>query len=137
MCTQRLVRSLVTWGARCRKAARRDLLGACSAMGASTRPNVVIPMLTPMFELAPEQHLKDKDKRWAAYHRFYTDMRWGYAPNYHISLDSGALGIEDGLVLVDYQDDMVVIADSIVDWLKIPADWFEEIYQERGSQCVV
>ncbi|MGN0353764.1 MAG: AAA family ATPase [Muricoprocola sp.] len=45
-------------------------------------------------EIAPEQRLKDKDKRRAAYHRFYTDMKWGYAPNYHISLDSGALGIE-------------------------------------------
>ena len=36
MSTQRLVRPLVTWGARCRKAARRDLLGARSARDTST-----------------------------------------------------------------------------------------------------
>lgn len=41
----------------------------------------------------PEQRLKDKDKRRAAYHRFYTDMKWGHAQNYHVCLDSGALGI--------------------------------------------
>lgn len=27
-------------------------------------------------EESPEQRLKDKDKRRAAYHRFYTDMKW-------------------------------------------------------------
>ena len=43
---------------------------------------------------SPEQRLKDKDKRRAAYHRFYTNMKWGHAQNYHITLDSGVLGIE-------------------------------------------
>ena len=42
----------------------------------------------------PEQRLKEKDKRRAAYHRFYTDMKWGHAQNYHVCLDSGELGIE-------------------------------------------
>ena len=42
----------------------------------------------------PEQRLRDKDKRRAAYYRFYTDMKWGDAHNYHIALDSGARGIE-------------------------------------------
>ncbi len=42
----------------------------------------------------PEQRLREKDKRRAAYHRFYTDMKWGYARNYHICLDSGELGID-------------------------------------------
>lgn len=45
-------------------------------------------------EESPMQRLRDKDKRRAAYHRFYTDMKWGYAGNYHICLDSGELGIE-------------------------------------------
>ena len=27
-------------------------------------------------EQSPEQRLRDKDKRRAAYHRFYTDMKW-------------------------------------------------------------
>ena len=46
------------------------------------------------WEQSPEQRLKDKDKRRATYYRFYTDMKWGQAQNYHIALDSGALGIE-------------------------------------------
>ena len=41
-----------------------------------------------------EQRLRDKDKRRAAYHRFYTDMKWGHAQNYDITLNSGTLGIE-------------------------------------------
>ena len=43
---------------------------------------------------AAEQRLRDKDKRRAAYHRFYTNMKWGHAQNYHICLDSGKLGID-------------------------------------------
>ena len=46
-------------------------------------------------EESPEQRLKDKDKRRAAYHRFYTNMKWGHAQNYHLCLDSGALGIDN------------------------------------------
>jgi len=48
----------------------------------------------------PEQRLKEKDKRRAAYHRFYTDMKWGNAQNYHICLDSGELGIEKCIELI-------------------------------------
>lgn len=43
---------------------------------------------------SPEQRLRDKDKRRAAYHRFYTDMKWGYAQNYDVTLNSGTLGID-------------------------------------------
>lgn len=45
-------------------------------------------------EESPEQRLKDKDKRRAAYHRFYTNMKWGRAQNYHITLNNGVLGID-------------------------------------------
>ncbi len=45
-------------------------------------------------EDSPEKRLKDKDKRRMAYYRHYTNMEWGAAKNYHISLDSGVLGIE-------------------------------------------
>ncbi len=41
-----------------------------------------------------EQRLKEKDKRRAAYHRFYTDRKWGETKNYDITLDSGRLGTE-------------------------------------------
>ena len=43
---------------------------------------------------SPEKRLRDKDKRRAAYYQFYTDMKWGNVHNYHIALDSGALGID-------------------------------------------
>lgn len=42
----------------------------------------------------PGQRIRKKDKRRSAYYRFYTDTNWGYAENYHISLDSGKIGIE-------------------------------------------
>ncbi|MGM9651336.1 MAG: AAA family ATPase [Faecousia sp.] len=45
-------------------------------------------------EEAPEQRLRAKDKRRAAYYQFYTDMKWGNVRNYHVALDSGKLGIE-------------------------------------------
>ena len=45
-------------------------------------------------EISPEERLRDKDKRRAAYHRFYTNMKWGHAQNYHLTLDSGALGLD-------------------------------------------
>ena len=43
---------------------------------------------------SPQKRLKDKDKRRAAYYQFYTDTQWGVAEHYHVSLDSGVLGIE-------------------------------------------
>lgn len=46
-------------------------------------------------EESPEERIKDKDKRRAAYHRFYTNMKWGYAQNYDITLNSGVLGIDN------------------------------------------
>lgn len=45
-------------------------------------------------EQSPEERLRDKDKRRSAYHRFYTNMKWGHAQNYHLTLDSGVLGID-------------------------------------------
>lgn len=45
-------------------------------------------------DASPEQRIKDKDKRRAAYHRFYTNMKWGHAQNYDITLNSGTLGLE-------------------------------------------
>lgn len=45
-------------------------------------------------EKSPESRMRDKDKRRCAYHRFYTDTKWGYAQNYDVCLNSGTLGIE-------------------------------------------
>ena len=41
-----------------------------------------------------EKWLKDKDKRRVSYYNYYTDKKWGEAENYHVCLDSGALGID-------------------------------------------
>lgn len=43
---------------------------------------------------SPEKRLKDKDDRRTAYYQFYTDKKWGAVENYHITLNSGVLGIE-------------------------------------------
>lgn len=42
----------------------------------------------------PQKRLKDKDKRRAAYYQFYTERKWGAVQNYDITLNSGSLGIE-------------------------------------------
>jgi cytidylate kinase len=42
----------------------------------------------------PEKRLKDKDARRRAYYQFYTGEKWGDIKNYHITLNSGVLGID-------------------------------------------
>ncbi len=53
---------------------------------------------------APD-YVKRIDKQRIAYYNYYTDKRWGIPQNYHICLDSSALGI-DGTVdlLKDFLD---------------------------------
>lgn len=51
-------------------------------------------------EVSPEKRLKSKDKRRAAFYRYYTDLEWGNAKNYHLSLDSGVLGIQTCVDLI-------------------------------------
>ncbi len=45
-------------------------------------------------DVKPEKRILDKDKRRALNHKFFTDLEWGYAPNYDICLNSGVLGID-------------------------------------------
>ena len=45
-------------------------------------------------DIPTEQRLKEKDKRRTAYHRFYTNMKWGQSINYDITLNSGTPGID-------------------------------------------
>lgn len=51
-------------------------------------------------DISPKQRLEDKDRRRASYYRFYTDMKWGKAQNYHLSLDSGKLGMDTCVELI-------------------------------------
>ena len=52
-------------------------------------------------EQSPEERLRDKDKRRAAYHRFYTNMKWGHAQNYDLTLNSGTLGIDKCVEIIE------------------------------------
>lgn len=42
----------------------------------------------------PQRRLREKDRKRSIHYNYYTDQEWGMAQNYHISLDSGELGIE-------------------------------------------
>ena len=48
-------------------------------------------------DVEPVKRLKDKDKRRAAYYKLYTDLEWGEAKNYHLTLDTGFIGIEQSV----------------------------------------
>ena len=45
-------------------------------------------------DVSPEKRIKDKDRRRATYYQYYTDLKWGASKNYHISLNSGTVGID-------------------------------------------
>jgi cytidylate kinase len=42
----------------------------------------------------PEKHLKEMDERRKTYYRHYTGRRWGESRNYHISMNSGEIGLD-------------------------------------------
>ena len=51
-------------------------------------------------DVAPEKRLHDKDARRKVNYRHFTGREWGVAQNYHLTLDSGALGIEGCVDLI-------------------------------------
>lgn len=52
-------------------------------------------------ESSPENRLKDKDKRRAAYYKFYTEQKWGDVKNYHLTMNSGILGIDNCVKIIE------------------------------------
>jgi len=42
----------------------------------------------------PQKRLTDKDNKRKVYYRHYTNRTWGDAQNYHLSLNSGLIGVE-------------------------------------------
>ena len=56
-------------------------------------------------EKSPEARLQEKDKRRQINYQHYTGRTWGNAENYHISLNSGVLGIEScvDIIVKQYQ----------------------------------
>lgn len=45
-------------------------------------------------EKKPEERLTDKDMKRSVHYKHYTGREWGKCQNYHLSLDSGVVGIE-------------------------------------------
>lgn len=45
-------------------------------------------------EDTPVKRIEDKEKRRKAYYKYYTNRSWGQATNYHLCLNSGAIGID-------------------------------------------
>ncbi len=52
-------------------------------------------------EKTPQQRLSAKDKKRAVNYEHYTGKTWGDSRNYHISLDSGVLGIEKCVEIIE------------------------------------
>lgn len=48
----------------------------------------------------PEKRLADKDKKRKLNYKYFTEQEWGKRQNYHLSIDSGFLGIEKAAALI-------------------------------------
>lgn len=48
----------------------------------------------------PEKRLADKDKKRKLNYKYFTEREWGKRENYHLSIDSGFLGIEKAVDLI-------------------------------------
>lgn len=48
----------------------------------------------------PERRLADKDKKRKLNYKYFTEQEWGKRQNYHLSIDSGFLGIETAVSLI-------------------------------------
>ena len=48
----------------------------------------------------PEKKLADKDKKRKLNYKYFTEREWGKRQNYHLSIDSGFLGIEKSVALI-------------------------------------
>ena len=50
--------------------------------------------------LNPEKRLADKDKKRKLNYKYFTEREWGRYNNYHMSLDSGFLGINQAVEMI-------------------------------------
>lgn len=48
----------------------------------------------------PEKRLADKDKKRKLNYKYFTEREWGKRENYHLSIDSGFIGIENAVDLI-------------------------------------
>ena len=79
---------------------RKDVLNVFIHADFEYRKNRVVSVYGQN-EFAPDKRIKDKDKRRIAYYKYYTDRKWADAKNYQLCLDSGVLGIDKCVELID------------------------------------
>ena len=84
------------------------MIGRCSDYALAENPNLLsiyihADMQTRIRRIAAKYDLTDAkakeriqktDKKRASYYNYYTSKRWGDADSYHLTLDSGILGIQ-------------------------------------------
>lgn len=90
------------------------IVGRCSDYVLNEYPNVLnffiysdeehkVKRATQYYGLDPKkaaEELRKKDKKRANYYNYYTNQRWGDAENYHLSLNSDAVGIEAAVDII-------------------------------------
>ncbi|MGI5893259.1 MAG: AAA family ATPase [Candidatus Merdivicinus sp.] len=90
------------------------IVGRCSEYVLRGRPDCVniylysnmddrIARATTYYGLSPEnakEKLTKMDKKRAAYHNFYTGMKWGQAENYDLAINTATLGIDGTVELI-------------------------------------
>lgn len=62
-----------------------------------------IDRVTKLYNLSPEKAedtIIKTDKKRAKYYNFYSNKNWGNADNYHLTLDSGAIGVNNTVDLI-------------------------------------
>ena len=98
-------------------AARGDcvIIGRCADFVLADQPHVLhvfvhasdekrIERVTQRYTLTPDEArraLRTIDKRRASYYNYYTDQSWGDMRNCHLTLDSGDLGIEGCVEMIE------------------------------------
>lgn len=50
--------------------------------------------------IVPQKRLSDKDKKRRLNYKYFTDQEWGRRENYHLSIDSGFLGIDTSVEVI-------------------------------------
>ena len=48
----------------------------------------------------PEKRLREKDKKRKLNYKYFTEQEWGKITNYHLSVDTGKLGIEKAAAII-------------------------------------
>ncbi len=78
---------------------REDVLNVFIHADTAFKAKRIVDLYGKMSE-QPEKRLMEKDKKRAINYQYYTDQIWGMAKNYHLSLNSGKLGIDECINII-------------------------------------